>query len=153
MKRALVLVSCALALAAPAAVAAQQPRASLPDIEDEVMCAQCGTALNVSDSPVADDERAFIRKLIAQGRTKEQIKAAMVEEYGPEILSLPDEKGFNLAVYLVPALLVLATAAGLGVAARRWRRRPQATPTAANTPELDPEDAQRLERDLAIYDP
>lgn len=156
MKRGLVLASCALALALPGAATAAatvQPRASLPDIEDEVMCAQCGTALNVSDSPVADDERAFIRKLIARGRTKEQIKAAMVEEYGPEILSLPEEKGFNLAVYLVPALLVLATAAGLGVAARRWRRRPQAAAAAAASPELDPDDARRLERDLAAYDP
>ena len=32
------------------ALAAAAPRASLPDIEDEVMCMQCGTALNISTS-------------------------------------------------------------------------------------------------------
>ena len=35
----------------PPAAAAAAPRASLPDIEDEVMCLECGTALNVSTSP------------------------------------------------------------------------------------------------------
>jgi cytochrome c-type biogenesis protein CcmH len=150
MTRRLAIACALLALAlAPAAVAA--PQASLPDIEDEVMCAQCGTPLNASDSPVADDERAFIRKLIAQGRTKEQIKSALVAEYGEEILALPDDEGFNLAAYLVPALLALAAAIGVAVAARRWRRSPRTAPAAAG-PELDPDDARRLERDLATYD-
>ena len=43
------------------ATAAAEPRTTLPDIEDEVMCVECRTALNVSSSPVADQERAFIR--------------------------------------------------------------------------------------------
>ena len=150
MTRRLSIACALLALAlAPAAVAA--PQASLPDIEDEVMCAQCGTPLNASDSPVADDERAFIRKLIAQGQTKEQIKSALVAEYGEEILALPDDEGFNLAAYLVPALLALLAAVGLAVAARRWRRNPRTGPAAAG-PDLDPDDARRLERDLATYD-
>ena len=29
------------------------PKATLPDIEDEVMCVECRTALNVSTAPVA----------------------------------------------------------------------------------------------------
>ena len=45
--------------------AAAEPKASLPDIEDEVMCVECRTALNVSSAPVADQERAFIRARIA----------------------------------------------------------------------------------------
>ena len=44
----------ALAFAAPAAA----QKASLPDIEDEVMCVECGTVLSVSNSPVATQERA-----------------------------------------------------------------------------------------------
>ena len=63
--------------------APRTPRASLPDIEDEVMCLECGTALNVSTSAVADQERAFIRELIAQGLTKEQVKAALVDGVRP----------------------------------------------------------------------
>ena len=38
----------------PAAALAATPRTSLPDVEDEVMCVECGTALDVSQSPVAN---------------------------------------------------------------------------------------------------
>jgi cytochrome c-type biogenesis protein CcmH len=51
-------------------------------VEDEVMCVECGTALNVSTSPVADREREFIRRRIAEGKSKPEIKAALVDEYG-----------------------------------------------------------------------
>ncbi|HKR98701.1 MAG TPA: cytochrome c-type biogenesis protein CcmH, partial [Candidatus Dormibacteraeota bacterium] len=60
------------------------PKVSLPDIEDEVMCVECRTALNVSTAPVANQEREFIRQKIAQGLTKDQIKKALVEAYGPD---------------------------------------------------------------------
>ncbi len=78
-----------LALAAPQA-------ASLPDIEDEVMCVECGTVLSVSNSPVAQQERDFIREQIAAGKDKEQIKQALVAEYGEEVLADPGTGGFNL---------------------------------------------------------
>ena len=81
----------ALALAAPAS--AQPPRASLPDVEDEVMCVECGTVLSVSSSPVAQQERAFIREQIAAGKDKEQIKAALVDEYGEDVLAEPARSG------------------------------------------------------------
>ena len=68
------------------------PRASLPDIEDEVMCLECRTPLNVSTSDVADQQRAFIPELIAQGKTKAEVKAALVEEYGPRVLGEPEER-------------------------------------------------------------
>ena len=97
------------------------------------MCVECGTALNISTSTVADQERAFIRRQIALGKDKQEIKAALVDEFGPGVLALPDEKGFNLAAYLVPIALALLAVAGLAVAARRWRRKPAeaATPPRA----------------------
>lgn len=125
--------------------------ASLPDVEDEVMCVECGTALNISQSAVADQERALIRREIARGRDKEEIKATLVREYGPGVLALPDDGGFNLAVYLVPALLALAAAGGLALAARRWRRGARA-PSAAPGPELDAAEQRRLDAELAAFD-
>jgi cytochrome c-type biogenesis protein CcmH len=138
----LALIAAVLALAAP--------KASLPDIEDEVMCVECGTALNISESTVAERERAFIRRQIALGKDKEQIKDALVAEFGPGVLAVPDDDGFGLAAYLVPIALAAAAGLGVAVAARRWRRRgPQAERPGA---ELDEEDARRLERELAAYD-
>jgi cytochrome c-type biogenesis protein CcmH len=146
--RAALAVALALALAAPAAAAT--PRTTLPDVEDEVMCVECGTALNISQSPVAEQERAFIRSRIAEGRTKEQIKAALVEEYGTEVLATPQGGGFSAAAWAVPALLAALAALGVGMAARRWRRGTGAPPPAG--PALDPADAQRLDADLAAHD-
>ena len=132
-----------------ALTAAAEPQASLPDIEDEVMCVECNTALNVSTSPVADQERAFIRERIADGMTKEQIKAALVEEYGPDVLAEPGDEGFDLAAWIVPAALVALAAAGVALLARRWRREPE--PAAAG-PDLDPDDARRLDAELTAFD-
>ena len=55
-------------------------------------------------SPQAERERDFIRAQIAQGRTKEQIKRALVSEFGPERArpAGPGDSGFNWAAYLVP---------------------------------------------------
>jgi cytochrome c-type biogenesis protein CcmH len=146
--RALAALLAALVLAAPAAAAT--PRASLTDVEDEVMCVQCGTVLSISESAVADRERAFIRRRIADGLDKAQIKRALAAQYGPGVLAMPEEDGFDLAVYLVPGLLVLLGLTGIVLAARRWRRSPSTAPAAA--PALDPDDASRLDAELAAFD-
>ena len=147
-----VLLGAILVLVFAVTAQAAQPRASLPDIEDEVMCGECGTPLSVSTSPVAEEERALIRELIAEGRTKAQIKAALVDEYGPQILALPEDRGFNLAVYLVPGVLVLLGGAALLMTARRWRGASTVAEPAAAGPDLDPDDARRLDAELARFD-
>ena len=138
-------------LLAPAALAAE-PKTTLPDVEDEVMCVECGTALNVSTSPVADREREFIRRRIAEGKSKPEIKAALVEEYGPKVLAVPEGGGFDVAAWLVPGLLSLIALLGVGIAALRWRGRREDEPVQDDGPELDPEDRRRLDADLAAYD-
>jgi cytochrome c-type biogenesis protein CcmH len=129
-------------------------RRSLPDIEDEVMCPVCGTPLNLAtDAPSANDERALIRRLIAQGDSKEQIKRRLVREFGPGVLALPRQSGFDLAAYLVPIILGFAALLAIAVLALRWRgRRPAAGPASPTTDKLDPAEAQRLDEDLARYE-
>jgi cytochrome c-type biogenesis protein CcmH len=147
--RALGLAVLVLTLATVGTASAAQ-RASLPDIEDEVMCLECGTALNLSHAPVAERERAFIRREIARGRTKQQIKDELVDRFGPSVLAMPEDKGFGRAAYLVPILAALAASVAVFLAARHWRRRP-ARP-APQPGGLDPADQSRLERELAAYD-
>jgi cytochrome c-type biogenesis protein CcmH len=151
----LLLVALTLALATAAGGAtlatAAPPRASLPDIEDEVMCPSCGTPLALAFSPQAERERRFIRREIAEGKTKGEIKRDLVREFGREVLALPPGKGFDLAAYLVPAGAIAAAAAALAIGILRWRRRPG---VAAAEPErvLSSADSGRLERDLSKYD-
>ena len=149
MRRALAIAL--LALAALPAAAAAQPKTTLPDVEDEVMCVECGTALNVSTSPVADREREFIRRRIAEGKSKAEIKAALVDEYGPRVLATPSGGGFDVAAWLVPGALCLLALAGIGVAAVHWRRR-RAPDDLEPGDELDPDDTRRLDAELAAFD-
>ena len=88
------VASLALGVGVPTATAETTPptpKASLPQLEDEVMCPVCGTLLGLSRAPAAERQRAFIRGLIRQGRDEEQIKAALVAEYGPQVLALPED--------------------------------------------------------------
>jgi cytochrome c-type biogenesis protein CcmH/NrfF len=150
------LLALMLLALAPAIAPAVQPRASFNDVEDEVMCDTCNVPLNIAESPRADQERKEIRDLIAQGLTKSQIKATLKARYGPAILALPEDKGFSLAVYLVPIAVVAALLAGVALMAPRWRRRTRlaasTTAPAAGAPELSAADARRLDEDLARYD-
>lgn len=147
---------CALALALPPARAGAQeparpaePLTNLAEIEDEVMCPICGTTLELSDSPQAERERELIRDLIAEGRSKQEIKDELVAEYGPDVLALPDSDGFDLAAWVIPALALVLGAAGVGIAIARLGRRREGDPAA---PELTASDAARLDRDIAEYD-
>jgi cytochrome c-type biogenesis protein CcmH/NrfF len=114
------------------------------------MCTICGTSLQLANSPQAERERAFINRLIAQGKTKDEIKDALVAEYGADVLATPDAEGFDLAVYVLPIAGVLAALVLIGLAARRWRRTAAASPAPAAT--LDPDDENRLDDDLRRYD-
>lgn len=142
----------ALAPAAGAAAASPAPRTSEIEVEQEVMCPTCGTPLIVADSPLADRERAFIRARIARGETKEQIKRALVGEFGPGILASPPGEGFGLAAYLVPIAGVLLAIGGLSFGLRRWRRRRGSRGDDAAAAPLAPAISRQLDEDLALYD-
>jgi cytochrome c-type biogenesis protein CcmH len=129
--------------------AACTPRTNLPDVEDEVMCTICGTLLEESDSPQAEGERSLIRKLIAECQTKDQIKNALVAQYGPRVLATPSGHGFDLAAWIVPGLVIALAIIGLAVGATRLSRRSR--PPDPPAP-LDPGDEARLDRDISSYD-
>src|SRR3954447_25212166 len=118
MRPAILALLAALVLLVPSAALAAQPKTSLADLEDEVMCVECGTPLEVSQSPVANQERAFIRRQIAQGRDKAQIKAALVAEYGDAVLAEPRGGGFDLAAWLIPILVAAVGIAAVAASAR-----------------------------------
>jgi cytochrome c-type biogenesis protein CcmH/NrfF len=146
------LLACSL-LVAGAQAASAAPRASLPQIERQVMCVSCKIPLVVAESPQADRERAFIQLLIDEGKDEAAIKHALVGQYGPAVLALPSASGFDLAAYLVPLAAVLVLLAALAVLLPRWRRRARAQALAPGAaPSLSAADAQRLDADLERFD-
>ncbi len=135
------------------AVAAPVQRASMADIESQVMCVTCGIPLELAVSPQADAERATIQQLIDDGRTTAQIKDALVAQLGPSVLALPPRKGFDLAVYIVPIVVIVILLGMFTVGLRRWRRHPPSDADGADdAPELGSFEATRLQADLARFD-
>lgn len=152
MKRFALFAALAVALLIAPASALSAARADLVDVEDEVMCVTCKIPLNVAEGAQPNRQREFIRGLIAQGKTKEQIKAALVAEYGPHVLALPDQKGFGITAYAIPLALLALLVVGLALLIPRWRRRTPRAIGAEDAPVLDDDDARRLDEDLARYE-
>jgi cytochrome c-type biogenesis protein CcmH len=154
VRRAALIGALATLLIGAAPAGAATAHASLTDIENDVMCVACHEPLAVSQAPQANSERAFISMLIAQGETKPQIERALVAQYGTQVLGKPPAHGFNLTVYILPPAILLLGAAGIAFALPRWRARTRErlAPAGPPTPALQPQDAHRLEEDLARYD-
>jgi cytochrome c-type biogenesis protein CcmH len=148
IRRALVLVPLALALVAA------KPATTLNAVENELMCDTCNVPLSVAESPRADQERAEIRRLIAQGKTKQQILDTFVSEYGPNVLADPKGGSSATASWLVPAIVLVGAALVISLLVVRWRRkrRDADEPAEPTAPAISAEDEARLERDLALYD-
>lgn len=154
LARAVAAVLIATALAPASASANPTPKASLTDIENDVMCVSCREPLAVAQSPQAYAERNYIRSLIAQGQTKAQIEQALVGQYGPAVLGKPPAHGFNLTVYILPPAIVLLGIGTLALLLPKWRRRQKAS-AAARGPMTEPSiasaDAARLDDELRRY--
>ena len=146
------LAIVALLVLTPVATAAPA-RASLMDIENDVMCVVCNEPLAVAESPQAYREKSFIRGMIDQGYTKAQIERTLVTVYGTAVLGKPPASGFNLTVYVLPPAVVLAGVALLAFTLPRWRRRMRARaarPTAAG-PTVTSAEQQRLDDELSHF--
>ena len=124
------------------------------DVEDEarqieglLMSPCCGsTTLAEHHSGPAQQMKREIRTFLASGRSRQEILDHFVSQHGETILSMPPARGFNLLAYLLP---MLALVLGPLVLWRTLRRkRPQEAVANAAPPELDPEDRERLDREL-----
>jgi cytochrome c-type biogenesis protein CcmH len=156
MRVAAALAVLALALAAPALASEQHPTQS--ELEAELVCPTCHTTLDESDSPVARQMKAYIRRRIAAGATKSQIVNELVgppNNLGEGVLGVPRKHGFDLLAWLLPLAGIAVGAAALAACAWYWSRgRPTdgATSVATGGPPLEPELERRVDEELARFD-
>ena len=139
------------ALAGPAAASESKPTSA--ELESELVCPICDSTLDTSDSPAARRLKVFIRARIAAGDTKSEIKAQLVEQFGPTVLAVPPRQGFDWVAWLLPLAGIAAGAVAVGTLAWRWSRtkadgRP---PTGGDAP-LDPGLERRLDDELARFE-
>ena len=151
--RVLIIAALALALAAPALASEEHPTPA--ELESELVCPVCESTLDTSNAPVAIRMKEIIRERIAQGRTKSEIKAELVAQFGTRVLATPPKEGFDLIAWVLPLLGLAAGAAVVGVLAWRWSRRDgdrDGGGPPPDEPALDPDLERRLDRELARFE-
>ncbi len=83
------------------------------EVARELNCPVCqGYNLQDCPLPVCAQMRELIRERLAAGETKDDILAAFVQDYGPQVLNAPPREGAFLAAWLLPIVVLL-----MGVAA------------------------------------
>lgn len=92
-------------------------------IAKQLMCRVCaGQSVAESDSQLARDIRAEIKRRIQEGESDEDIILALRKSFGDGILAEPPFRGFNIIVWLLPLIAALTGAAFAADYIRRHRR-------------------------------
>lgn len=143
------LALVALVVAAPAAASEQHP--SQAELETMLVCPSCHVPLDESNSPVAQQMKAFIAARIAAGDTRSEIVDELVgppNNLGTAVLGVPRTHGFDLVAWVLPFLGIALGALAIGAGAWKWSR-VRSEPAAAP---LDPESERRVDEALARFD-
>jgi cytochrome c-type biogenesis protein CcmH len=157
MRRLLVLTVFALAVVGAGCGGEDDETPTLAELEKRYICPTCQTTLELSNAPVAERMRAFIRERIAAGDSRSEIDEALVADFGEEVLAAPPKEGFNLLAWVLPLLGGALAVGALAFALVRWSRtrpEPEApAPASANGgPPLDPELERKVDEELTRFD-
>lgn len=103
---------------------------------DAMLVAPCCFSQQVSVHPsaAAQEVKQDVRRRLAAGDTQEQILHAYVAQYGKHILAEPRAEGFDLMLYVIPFVMLIASIALVTVVIRRVTRR---GPVAASAADMD----------------
>jgi cytochrome c-type biogenesis protein CcmH len=139
------------------AVAAADPQAlerEAKQLEAKLMAPCCwAQQVSLHQSPAADEIKQNVRKLLAEGKTSEQILDSYVAQYGDRILAEPPARGFSRLIYVAPWVFLVASVGLVIVVIRRLRAvspAPARTERAAASPSED--EADRIDEELRNLD-
>jgi cytochrome c-type biogenesis protein CcmH len=139
----------ALAAADPAALEREAKQ-----LEAKLMAPCCwAQQVSLHQSPAADEVKRNVRKLLAEGKTPQQILDVYVAEYGDRILAEPPARGFSRLIYVAPWVFLVASVGLVIVVIRRLRAvspAPAKTEPAAAPPSED--EAERIDEELRNLD-
>jgi len=118
------------------------------------MCGTCGRQLlSECQCGYAQNMRAELAKLVAEGRTRDQIVSYYIDKYGSqEPLAQPIDRGFNRLAWAVPYLLGATGLVVTGFVAIRWTRRASARSSQPDAPRSDSALERRLDDELSNLD-
>ena len=127
-------------------------------IEKKLRCS-CGCGLDIYTCRTTDFTCTYspalhkeVVRLAEQGKSAQQIIDEFVAQYGEAALMAPPKRGFNLAGYFVPSIVIVIAGAVLALTLRRWTREARAiapvTPVVPAPPDASPAELERLRREL-----
>jgi cytochrome c-type biogenesis protein CcmH len=136
------LLAGLLAMAAGTALAIDAERAfddpvlqeRYEKINRELRCLVCqNQTIADSNATLASDLRHEVRRMIAEGKSDDEIREFMIERYGDFVLYRPRMTASNFLLWAAPALLLLV---GGALLLRVVRRRAQETDIDPEGPEV-----------------
>jgi cytochrome c-type biogenesis protein CcmH len=89
---------------------------------------------SVADSESASSRaiRAEIARLVEEGRSPSEVRAAIGASFGDEVQLIPPASGFAGLVWILPVAAMIVALALVSAALARWRRRAAASPSEAD---------------------
>lgn len=124
------------------------------EIAARLRCPVCsGQSVLESNAPISQEMQQLVRERLERGETEEEIIAYFRSSYGDWIILQPRPTGWNLLVYVLPVVVLVAGGAWLFVVLRRWSRRPAEGPPpghdhAAESDGLSDDDEDWLQRSI-----
>jgi cytochrome c-type biogenesis protein CcmH len=115
-----------LAMALQAAPGGLEPEeeARAQALMREVRCMVCaGESVMDSNAPMAQDMRRFIREQVGEGLSDADLRQAMVERFGHEVLMRPTFDARTAPLWIAPLILLLLGGALFFTAMRKPRTR------------------------------
>lgn len=95
------------------------------DVAASVMCPACrGQSVRDSDAIVARNIKSDIERRVAAGQSDEEIRDALADAFGEQILLNPPSSGLASLVWILPVAALIIAGAAVAVAFRRWRELP-----------------------------
>jgi cytochrome c-type biogenesis protein CcmH len=108
--------------AGPALPASDEARAQ--DLMREIRCMVCaGESIMDSNAGMAVDMRRYVREQVAQGRSDGEVRQALIERFGHEVLMRPSFDARSAPLWIAPVLFLALGGALLIVT---MRKRPRA---------------------------
>jgi cytochrome c-type biogenesis protein CcmH len=121
------------------------------ELSARLRCPVCQSqSIEESNSTIAREMRAIVRERLAAGDSEDEIEQYFLERYGGSVLLDPRPEGVNLAVYILPAIALIAGIAIIIIAARKWLRPAGSASSAARAHNVGSIDAS--DPDLASWE-
>jgi len=151
----LISVAAPVAHAAPTAAQIEE---DMRWLQKNLMC-MCGCRHQLGDCggecSYAPGERDLIRKMLQDGKTREDVVAFFVEKYpGQSALAAPLDEGINRLAWAFPYAVGMGGALAIGLSAWRFSRKKEAAPLAQPEPSntADPDLEDKLDEELDRID-